>query len=193
MTTAFRSEDLQARLKTLIGEEQPYAWARRVGLSKGAFTGIWVLGRKPQTKTLAQIAAQTGCSFKWLSTGEGVPYPARTHQLGAVEAVAPAVVETAPIRQTHQLGAVEVVAPAVVQAPPLPGRVDWSQVSSDYRREIRELLHDVVLAVDAFIDQNDLDVPPEKHAQLIAMLFDYMLGRPNFQVEDVKAFFDLVA
>jgi len=65
-----------SRLRTLIGGEKPYAWAARVGLSKGVFTGIWRTGSTPRPKTLEKIRAATGVSIDWLLRGEGAPFPA---------------------------------------------------------------------------------------------------------------------
>jgi phage repressor protein C with HTH and peptisase S24 domain len=59
------------RLAQVIGEEEPYPWAERIGIGKSTFAGIWRKGAMPQTKTLLKIAQNTDISVNWLLTGRG--------------------------------------------------------------------------------------------------------------------------
>src|SRR5262245_21045072 len=68
---ALRNPRFHARLRRLIGAEAPYAWAERMGISKGAFTRIWKEGTVPTSELLYRIRAATGVSLDWLLTGEG--------------------------------------------------------------------------------------------------------------------------
>lgn len=65
-----RDPQFHARLRRLIGRERPYAWADRVGISKGAFTRIWREGSVPTSELLHRIRRATGVSLDWLLTGE---------------------------------------------------------------------------------------------------------------------------
>lgn len=79
-----RNPGFHARLKQLVGAERPYAWAERVGISKGAFTRIWKEGTVPTSELLYRIRAATGVSLDWLLTGEGAlgpPDPAANGEL----------------------------------------------------------------------------------------------------------------
>lgn len=68
---ALRNPRFHARLRKLIGNEAPYAWAERMGISKGAFTRIWKEGTVPTSELLYRIRAATGVSLDWLLTGQG--------------------------------------------------------------------------------------------------------------------------
>ena len=70
-----RNPGFHSRLTELIGADRPYAWAERVGLSKGAFTRIWKEGSVPTSELLYRIRAATGVSLDWLLTGERSPGP----------------------------------------------------------------------------------------------------------------------
>ena len=60
----------RARLAQIIGQEPPYAWAARVGISKGAFSRIWNQGTVPSSELLNRIRIASGVSIDWLLTGE---------------------------------------------------------------------------------------------------------------------------
>src|SRR5262249_29834078 len=74
---AYKNPRFHARLQRLIGREAPYAWADRIGISKGAFTRIWKEGTVPTSELLFRIRAATGVSLDWLLTGEGEQGQAR--------------------------------------------------------------------------------------------------------------------
>ena len=66
-----RNPDFHSRLRQLVGQERPYSWAARVGISKGAFTRIWREGTVPSAELLLRIREHAGVSLDWLLTGEG--------------------------------------------------------------------------------------------------------------------------
>jgi len=67
----FRFPAFHSRLRLIIGAEQPYAWAKRMGISKGAFTRIWKQGTIPTAELLLRIRQATGVSLDWLLAGAG--------------------------------------------------------------------------------------------------------------------------
>ena len=69
----FRYPEFRGRLRQIIGTDQPFAWAKRVGISKGAFTRIWKQGTIPTAQLLFRIKQATGVSLDWLLTGDGRP------------------------------------------------------------------------------------------------------------------------
>ncbi len=71
------------RLKTLMGDEKPYAWCRKVQIEKGLFQYYWQKGKIPKYENLLKIRNYTGCSLDWLMTGEGDPYPDRVESVVA--------------------------------------------------------------------------------------------------------------
>lgn len=74
-TPPLKNPDFHARLVTLIGDMQPFAWAARVGISKGAFSRIWHEGTIPGPMLLRRITDATGVSIDWLITGQGPMFP----------------------------------------------------------------------------------------------------------------------
>lgn len=66
-----KNPDFHQRLTSLIGDEQPYPWATRLGLSGGAWNRIWQQGTVPSYELLLKIVAGTGVSLDWLLTGYG--------------------------------------------------------------------------------------------------------------------------
>ncbi len=64
------------RLAAVIGDEQPFAWAARVGIPRATFSRIWKEGAPPRAVHLKRIAEATGVSLDWLLTGEGSMYRA---------------------------------------------------------------------------------------------------------------------
>jgi phage repressor protein C with HTH and peptisase S24 domain len=77
MSSELKNPEFHARLVELMGEEstkKPFAWAARVGISKGAFDRIWNDGTVPSADLLIRISARTGVSIDWLLTGQGPMY-----------------------------------------------------------------------------------------------------------------------
>jgi transcriptional regulator with XRE-family HTH domain len=68
-----KNPGFRTRLEALIGSEQPFAWAARVGISKGAFSRIWHEGTIPAGDILLRIKRATGVDMDWLLAGEGYP------------------------------------------------------------------------------------------------------------------------
>ncbi|MDD5272182.1 MAG: helix-turn-helix transcriptional regulator [Methylovulum sp.] len=66
-----KNPDFHRRLTQLIGGESPFTWARRMGISKGAFSRIWNEGSVPGSEHLVSIKNGTGVSLDWLLAGEG--------------------------------------------------------------------------------------------------------------------------
>lgn len=64
-------QGFKERLSLLIGAEQPFAWASRIGIPGATFNRMWNDGTAPKADHLATISKATGCSIDWLLTGEG--------------------------------------------------------------------------------------------------------------------------
>lgn len=69
------ARSFKERLEMLVGNEQPFAWAAKIGISKGAFSRIWHEGAVPKHEHLLKIKYRTGASLDWLLAGEGLPPP----------------------------------------------------------------------------------------------------------------------
>ncbi|MDH5638430.1 MAG: hypothetical protein OEZ04_08065 [Nitrospinota bacterium] len=66
------SQTFKDRLKLLIRDDKPYAWARKVGIEKGLFQYYWQKEKIPTYLNLIKIQKYTGCSLDWLLTGKMV-------------------------------------------------------------------------------------------------------------------------
>lgn len=82
MESNARDSTFKDRLAKVIGDNDPYPWAERLGIGKSTFAGLWTKGSIPQTKTLLKIAQNTDVSLNWLLTGRG---PERISHSGALE------------------------------------------------------------------------------------------------------------
>lgn len=77
---AYDDRDFRARLALIIGAEEPYVWAKRVGIPSATFARVWTQGVAPKAPHLKRIREVTGVSIDWLLTGEG---PMRTDEAGS--------------------------------------------------------------------------------------------------------------
>ncbi|MBV6550093.1 hypothetical protein KTN00_03485 [Acinetobacter soli] len=68
------------RMDELIGDERPYPWAERIGINRSAFQSARTRGKKPLPKTVKAWSDKIGCSYEWLSTGEGEPFQSDDEQ-----------------------------------------------------------------------------------------------------------------
>ena len=62
-------DEIHARLASLVKDEHPFAWAKRMGISKGAWTRIWNQHTVPSPELLVRIQKKTGALIDWLLTG----------------------------------------------------------------------------------------------------------------------------
>ncbi|MBF0369359.1 MAG: hypothetical protein HQL52_07890 [Magnetococcales bacterium] len=69
MPESFNRVAFHKRLGGLIGQQNPLAWAEKIGLSKQEFTGIWTDGLTPSLEHLILIHNKTGASLDWLIFG----------------------------------------------------------------------------------------------------------------------------
>lgn len=63
-------ETFKDRLKTLMGTQRPYTFARKCGIEKGLFQNYWQKGKIPTYENLLKLQRGTGCSIDWLLTGQ---------------------------------------------------------------------------------------------------------------------------
>ncbi len=65
----------RSRLARLVGGDEPFVWAKQVGIPSSTFDRIWNGGSVPKAETLLRIARHCGVSIDWLLTGEGQMRP----------------------------------------------------------------------------------------------------------------------
>ena len=58
------------RLAELVGEENPFTWAGRIGIPSGTFDRIWNGKSVPKAAHLCRIAEATGTTVDWLLRGK---------------------------------------------------------------------------------------------------------------------------
>lgn len=71
MNSEIGSIGLRERIAQLIGEEEPFKWAKRVGIPAATFDRMWNGGGMPKVDTLLRISSATGASLDWLVRAEG--------------------------------------------------------------------------------------------------------------------------
>lgn len=71
MNSKIQNPDFYKRLRLVIGDEEPYAWAKRVGIPSATFHRIWNEGTVPKSEHLIRIKESCGVDLNWLLTGEG--------------------------------------------------------------------------------------------------------------------------
>ncbi len=67
-------EEFWQRVETLMGEERPYSWCARVGITKGSFQSAYNRRSRPLDQTINKWADKIGIDSEWLKTGVGDPY-----------------------------------------------------------------------------------------------------------------------
>ncbi len=61
------------RIALLVGEDDPFAWAKKVGIPSSTFDRIWNAGSTPKARHLMRIADACAVSVDWLLTGRTPP------------------------------------------------------------------------------------------------------------------------
>lgn len=69
MNSEVRNPEFKARLSELVGEEDPFTWARGVGIPSATFSRIWNEGTVPKSDHLVRIAESENVSLDWLLRG----------------------------------------------------------------------------------------------------------------------------
>lgn len=161
------------RLEQLIGDEGPYAWAKRVGIPRSGFWRIWTEDATPQKKTIAKIVEATGVSADWLLHGRGEP-PQQVAMGVKKPPATPAAAVEQPAEEAISPGAAAFN--AAVNAP-----VNLA------------LLEDSIKLVEALILTRHLILPPDKKARLITLIYDYCLNKGQRRADQatVARFVDL--
>ena len=76
MNSEIKNSAFRERLAELVGDDEPFVWAKRVGIPSGTFARIWNEGTIPKSEHLCRIAEAAGVSLDWLLLGKtGTPPP----------------------------------------------------------------------------------------------------------------------
>lgn len=71
MSVGSKSKAFRDRLALLVGTEEPFRWAKRMGIPSGTFARIWTAGSIPKHEHLSRIAENCDVSLDWLLLGKG--------------------------------------------------------------------------------------------------------------------------
>lgn len=69
MNNAEKKEVFHQRLKILIGNEEPFRWAKRMGIPSATFSRMWTNHDIPKHEHLCRIAENNKVSLDWLLLG----------------------------------------------------------------------------------------------------------------------------
>lgn len=61
------------RVALLVGEDEPFTWAKKIGIPSSTFDRIWNSGSTPKARHLIRIADACAVSIDWLLTGHAPP------------------------------------------------------------------------------------------------------------------------
>ncbi|MBR1778783.1 MAG: helix-turn-helix domain-containing protein [Alphaproteobacteria bacterium] len=75
MDSMTKNEAFHQRLALLIGTEEPFRWAKRMGIPSATFARIWNNYDIPKHEHLCRIAQRCGVSLDWLLMGSGERSP----------------------------------------------------------------------------------------------------------------------
>lgn len=79
MNSEFRNPGFRARLAKVIGDEEPFVWAKKIGIPSGTFARIWNEGTVPKAEHLVKISDKTDTDLNWLLSGQ--PRRSSAHDL----------------------------------------------------------------------------------------------------------------
>lgn len=146
-TTPFRE-----RIALLIGDEKPYSWAARVGISKGGFAQIWNNQTStPHRATVQRICDATGASFEWLMHGKGEPFPGKA--------------DAEPQSATQEPPSAAPVEPE--QSGKVAGTITPRSVDLETMKFVDQVLEE-------WLQERGLRLKPERRAGVLAVLCDYL-------------------
>lgn len=69
MNNIEKKEEFHQRLKILVGSEEPFRWAKRMGIPSATFSRIWTNHDIPKHEHLCRIAERNNVSLDWLLRG----------------------------------------------------------------------------------------------------------------------------
>ncbi len=58
------------RIALLVGKDDPFTWAKKIGIPSSTFDRIWNSGSTPKARHLIRIADTCAVSIDWLLTGQ---------------------------------------------------------------------------------------------------------------------------
>lgn len=85
MDSEIGSSGLRERIADLIGGEEPFKWAKRIGIAAATFDRLWNGGAMPKVETLVRISVATGASLDWLVRGEGNSPAVAAHPASTID------------------------------------------------------------------------------------------------------------
>lgn len=71
MNTEIGYDGFRNRLGQIVGDKEPWVWAREAGISGSTFDRAWNGGSIPKAETLAKMAVAGGVTIDWLLLGDG--------------------------------------------------------------------------------------------------------------------------
>ena len=140
-------------------------FARLIGISQGALSGLETGKSKPSADTLASIVQHTDINPIWLLTGKGKRYLSE-------EAKAPPIYKEASINKTVEEGMEQ----------PLNLELDV------------DLLADIIESVDIVLEKEKIELPLNKKARFIALQYELCIETGKGITSDkIKRHLKLVA
>lgn len=196
MSAEFDRDAYLNRLE-LAADGRPYSWAAKHGVPKHLMTSLLAITRKPQRKTLELIEERTGLSTHWLMYGEGQqwlsgydPNPAPTEPVPAHQSPL-SKEEWLFNRAAGEMG----TAGAAQQEPCAPQAPKKDEPAQEHmaKRYDRDLLMEVVIALEEFFEEEGMQPTPERRAKLTALLYEISVIREHIARDEMKSLLKVAA
>ena len=72
MADKLQNPEFRGRLAKIIGDEEPFSWAKRIGIPTSTFSRIWTEGTIPTANHLIRISTECSVDLNWLILGSSV-------------------------------------------------------------------------------------------------------------------------
>ena len=166
------SESFRQRFLKEAGD-RPYAWAAKHDLPKGLVIGVLRGDNSytPINRTFRLLAEKTGKSENWWRTGKD-------------EEPAPSTVNQEQVTH-HTEGNVA----GYAEQPQSEKAEVIGQIVAGRSKIDKELLAAATQALEEFLEENHLEIKPEKKGAVIAFMYDYMAsdGDADAVIDMLKA------
>lgn len=194
---------LKERIVQLMTEKElkhPYAFATRVGLSRGTFTGIWVEGRRSlHRKTIEKICAATGANPSWLEHGQGPAFldiPHRT-ELGREKTTEIAQSSAQPVKITLDVPRLEQAIQTAEDALNVTNAYMQAEHKAIFIATLYQSQHDTLLQaciqlVEDALKETRRDMSPNTKSQLITIIYSFYSDQPWTQQQLKSALDQLI-
>lgn len=188
MTSEIRGDALHRRLAKLIGTEEPFAWAKRVGIPSATWSRIWNEKTIPKAEHLCRIADHAGVTLDWLLTGQGVQFPisedVRQHLAARLQEEIAALEDAQAARPSADILG-RAIAVLRYNLAEIEGRPATREIQAARNEAVHGFpqrgepinsgaLTGAIAAVDELLVERSVSLAPEKKAKMVVLVYNQL-------------------